>query len=154
MTSQLPDIVSDNYAGDANDFLKAKADYSGAVRMEYATATVPSATATGTYVGLVPFRKGARLVQGATQLRIADIGDGSFTFDVGYRYADSATGTSDDDAFGSALTTGQAGGLITLDEYAGLDWEAEGDGWIVIKTGGSTTDAEGVIEGQLALAYG
>ncbi|MDP9195209.1 MAG: hypothetical protein M3O22_00295 [Pseudomonadota bacterium] len=148
-----PSIVPTKYAGDDGDFLIAKIDRSGALRMEYVSVSVPSGTATSTVVGLVPFRKGARFIQGATQLYVENIGDGSFTFNVGYVYDDNTTYTNDDDAFASALTTGQAGGLITFDEHAGLSWVADADGWIVATTGGSTTDNTGVIKGQACLAY-
>jgi hypothetical protein len=148
-----PSIVPTKYAGDDGDYLIAKIDRSGAVRMEPVSVTVPASTATSTVVGLVPFRKGARFVQGATQLYVANIGDGSFTFDVGYVYDDNTTYTNDPDAFASALTTGQAGGLITFDEHVGLTWQAEADGWIAVTTGGSITDAEGVFKGQVALVY-
>ncbi len=148
-----PSIVPTKYAGTDLDFLKAKIDRSGAVRMEYFSVTIPSGTAAGTVVGLVPFRKGARLVYAATQGHIENIGDGSFTFNVGYVYDDNTTYTNDDDAFASALTTGQSGGLITFDEHAGLSWVAEADGWYALTTGGSTTDASGAAKGQICSAY-
>ena len=152
MTFTLPSIVSSKYLGTVADFRATKMDRSGAQRNEYFTATIPISTLTGVYVGLVPFNKGWKLSYGS-KFYIANVGDGSFTFDLGYLYYDSATGSSQDQAFGTAITTGQAGGLITFDENAGLSWTALGDGWIVLKTGGSTTDAAGVIEGQAVGSY-
>jgi hypothetical protein len=151
MTLTLPDIVPTGYAGDKTDFALAKVDRSGAMRRKYFSVTIPLATATGKYVGLVPFNKGARLAIGSPY--IENVGDGSFTFDIGVLYYDSSLGTTDDDAFCSAMTTGQAGGLIVLDEHAWIDILTTGDGWIVLKTGGSTTDAAGVIKGHASISY-
>lgn len=152
MALSYPSIVPTRWAGTAADFNKTKENREGALTQQYFTVTVPSGTTTSTVIGLIPFTKGFSLSQGATQLYIANIGDGSFTFDVGYTYEDSAY-TSDPDAFGSALTSGQAGGLVTFDEFAGLSWRAEANGWITVTTGGSTTDASGAIQGQIVFTY-
>lgn len=149
----LPSIVPSKFAGTSLDFTKAKVDASGAVRQTYTTVTVPSGTTTTTVVGLYPFRKGFSLNQAGTQLYVANIGDGSSTLDIGYVYSDAVTYTSDPDAFASAVTTSQAGGLITFDEFAGLSWVAAADGWIAVTIGGSTTDASGAIQGQIAFTY-
>ena len=151
MTLTLPSIVNSNYAGTSADFKNTKVDRSGAMRREYFSVTIPSGTGTGTYVGLVPFSKGAKLSIPAAY--IGNVGDGSFTFDLGILYYDSTLGTSDDDAFASALTTGQAGGIITLDEHAWMDVTTEADGWIVLKTGGTATDASGVVKGHVHISY-
>ncbi len=152
MALSYPDIAPSKYAKSALDFLKAKQNHQGAVTQQYFTVTVPSGTVVNKVVGLIPFRKGFSLNQAGTQLYVANIGDGSSTIDVGYVYEDS-TYTSDPDAFGSALTTSAAGGLITFDEHAGLSFVAEADGWIAVTIGGSTTDADGVIKGQIAFTY-
>lgn len=151
MTLTLPSIVPAKYAGTAADFRVVPVDRAGVARREYFTVSIPTGTATGVYVGLVPFNKGARLSIGSPY--IANVGDGSFTFDLGILYYDSTLGTSDDDCFASAMTTGQAGGLIVLDEHAWLDVLTEADGWIVLKTGGSTTDNTGVIKGHSMISY-
>lgn len=151
MTLTLPSIVNSNYVGTSADFKNTKVDRSGAMRREYFSVSIPTGTATGVYVGLVPFSKGARLALGSPY--IANVGDGSFTFDLGILYYDSTLGTSDDDAFASAMTTGQAGGLIVLDEHAWIDVLTETDGWIILKTGGSTTDNTGVIKGHASTTY-
>lgn len=148
-----PSIYPTKYSGTYKDFLNTKVDRDGCNRTQYTTVTVPSGTTTSTVIGLVPFNKGFRFSQGSSQLYIANIGDGSFTFDIGYVYDDNATYTNDPDAFASALTTGQAGGLITFDEFAGLSWVAEANGWIAVTTGGSTTDASGAIQGQIVGCY-
>ena len=151
MTLALPTVYNSNYAGTTADFRNVKCDRSGAVRREYFSVSIPTGTATGVYVGLVPFNKNAKL--SLPQSYIANVGDGSFTFDLGILYYDSTAGTNDDDAFASALTTGQAGGLITLDEHAWIDITTEADGWIILKTGGSTTDNTGVIKGHALISY-
>lgn len=147
-----PSIVPAKYDASYRDFLKTKVERDGCVRMQYSTVTVPSGTVVSTIVGLVPFNKGFRLSYGS-KLHIANIGDGSFTFDLGYVYKTGSSATDDPDAFASALTTGQAGGLITFDEEEGLVWVAEDDGWIAMTTGGSTTDASGALSGQVLGVY-
>src|SRR5574343_356257 len=130
MSLSYPSIVSSNFLGTAVDFKSCKVDRDGCFRGQYFTATMPASTATSTVVGLVPFNKGFRLAQGATHLHITDLdASTNVTFDIGYVYEDSAY-TSDADAFASALTTAQTGGLITFDEHAGLGWVAEANGWI------------------------
>lgn len=151
MTLTLPSIVNSTYAGTAADFRTVKVDRSGALRREYFSVSIPTGTVTGTYVGLVPFNKNARLSIGSPY--IENVGDGSFTFDLGILYYDSTLGTTDDDAFASAMTTGQSGGLIVLDEHAWIDVLTAADGWIVLKTGGSTTDNTGVIKGHASISY-
>lgn len=149
-----PSIVPTKRAGDDSDYRAAKVDRSGALRMEYVTVTVPASTGTSTVIGLVPFKKGARFVQGASQLYVADLDTGTdVTLDIGFVYDDDTTYTNDPNAFASAITTAQSGGLITFDEFAGLSFEAEADGWIVVTTGGGATTTEGAIQGQIVLAY-
>lgn len=151
MTLALPTYVPSGYAGTTADFTRCKVDRSGAVRREYFSTSITTGTVVSTYAGLVPFNKNARI--SFAGLYIENIGDGSFTFDLGILYYDSTAGTNDDDAFASALTTGQAGGVITLDEHAWMGLLTEADGWVVLKTGGSTTDATGVIKGQALISY-
>lgn len=152
-----PTIFSSNYTGaNPGDYLKAKIDRSGANRAEYFTATIPATTTTGNIVGLVPFRKGAKFVQGASQFYVADLDTATgITLDIGYVYQDNdtATNVNDADAFASAITTAQSGGLITFDEFAGLSWVATADGWIAATTGGASTTTAGAIQGQAVLSY-
>jgi len=146
-------LVSSRYAGTDLDFLKAKVDRSGANRAEYFTLSVTSGSTVGTLLKLVPFQKGARFIQGASQFHVADLTTAaSLTLDFGYTYNSTAL-TSDPDAFATALTTGQAGGLITFDEHAGLDWVATADGWITATVGGGPTSTTGALKGQAVLSY-
>lgn len=150
-----PTYVSSKYAGTDADFLKCKVDRSGAVRIETFTTNITAAAASDVVVGLVPFQKGARLVHGATTIHVSDLDtDSDLTLDFGYVYDDNVTYTNDPDAFATQLTTGQTGGLITLDEHAGLTFEAEANGWIVMVLGiGGTSYTTGVVKGQVAMAY-
>ena len=130
----------------------AKIDREGAVRTQSAVVSVPSGSTSGTVIGLIPFRAGASLVRGATSVHFANIGDGSFTADIGYVYNNVAF-TDDPDAFAAADTSGRTGGYATLGATAGLTWVAEADGWIAVTTGGSSTDATANITAQVAITY-
>lgn len=150
-----PTYVSSKYAADDSAFLKCKVDRSGAVRHEYFTCSITAATTSDTVVGLVPFQKGARFNWGASTIHVTDMDtDSDLTLDVGYVYDDNSTYTNDPDAFASQVTTGQAGGIITMDEHAGLSFQAEANGWIALTIGvGGTSYTTIVIKGQIALAY-
>ena len=149
----VPTIIPTKYGSSATAAQRfAKVDKSGASRIQVGAVSVPSGTAAATVVGLVPFRAGATLVRGSTSVHFANIGDGSFTADIGYVY-NSASFTDDADAFAAADTAGRTGGFATLGATAGLTWVAEADGWIAVTTGGSTTDATGNITFQVGLSY-
>lgn len=151
-----PTNLPTGFDGTYKDFLKTKVDRCGANREEYTTITVAadSVTTAKTY-GLVPFNKGFRLLYGATQLYTADIDTtttAALTIDIGYAYKTGSAETDDPDAFASLLTTPRTGGLMTLDEQAGLAWVAADDGWIMFTLTGAST-ASGAIEGQIAGCY-
>lgn len=152
MTLTAPGIVPSGYNGDATDFLKTKVDRSGATRLVAGTVTVPASTAANTYVGLIPVNKGARISY-ASRVYTADLDSSTnVTFDIGYLYYDSATGSSVDAAFVSGSTAPQAGGIITFTASAGLTWSAAGDGWIVVKVKAQTTTS-GDLNFQVAVSY-
>lgn len=154
MTTTLPSIVSTKYLGTVADFREAKVDRSGAVRLEYFTATIPAVTVITTVVGLVPVQAGARFVQGASCIYIGDLDTSTnVTFDIGYTYYDSADGTSDDNAIASALTTAQTGGIVVFDEILGADHLFTGRAWITLTVTGGSTTTSGVVKGQIALVY-
>lgn len=146
-----PTILPTKWQGNAQDYLKTKADRSGAARGQYTTVSVPSGTTTTTIVGLVPFNRGFRFLQGASQLATANLG-ASVTLNIGYVYNDNVTYTNDTDAFASLLTA-SAAGLLVFDETIGLGWVAEGDGWIVAEIAGATTGTTGAISGQIVGEY-
>ena len=67
-----PAAYPSQYQGDYTDYLKAPCDRSGAVRLISDTVTIADATSAGTILGLVPFRKGARLGYGSA-LYVGDL---------------------------------------------------------------------------------
>ena len=150
-----PTILPTGFDGTSKDYLRAKVERDGCLRTQYSTVTIPASTATTTIVGLVPFQKGFRLNSGATQLAIADLDTSTnVTIDIGYVYKTGSTGTDDPNAFGSTLTTAQAGGYITFDEpTTDLPFVAADDGWIALTVGGGTTTTSGAFYGQVGGCY-
>lgn len=158
MTLTIPTYVSTKYAGTAADFRNCKVDRSGALRSEAFVTNITAAAASDVLVGLIPFQKGARLVPGATTISVSDLDtDSDLTLDFGYTYYDSTLGTSDPNAFATQVTTGQAGGVVTLDEAGAstsYGWVAEADGWITMTMGtGGTSYTTGVVAGDIVLCY-
>lgn len=150
--AQFPDNVPTDFAGDATDFLKAKKDTFGALRTQYRSIAVADATTAGATWGIAPFRKGFRLSYGS-KYHVTDVDTATnVTLNVGYLYSDTAL-TSDADAFASAVTTGQGGGLITFDEEEGLEWVSEGDGWITFALAAGPVSTAGTIKGQTTGCY-
>ena len=150
-----PTLYPSKYAGNSTDFNKAKIDRSGALRTEAFSITVPASTASGTVIGLVPFRKGARFICEASGVNITDVDTGtSVTASVGYVYDDNVTYTNAASAFVSASTVPQSGGKIDLDGLAtSYTFVAAADGWIALTTGGGSTTTSGTLVGQITLAY-
>lgn len=148
-----PTTVSSRYSADSSAFRQAKVARDGSVRMETFTLSVADAASVGTFLGLVPFRKGARFVQNASTFHVTDLDTGtSVTLNFGYIYDDHTNNTNDPDAFASALSA-QAAGLLTLDEHAGLTWEAAADGWISAQVQGGAVTTAGTLKGQVAMSY-
>lgn len=148
-----PTITESKWAEDYTDYLKSPGARDGSAFNYKFDVTIPSGTVVSVNVGLMPFQKGFRFNPGSFFANIDNVGDGSFTFDLGWIYEDEVTYTSDPNGIASALTTGQAGGLITLDEDEVIDFVAEANGWIVLVTGGSTTDNAGAISGYIGGDY-
>lgn len=100
---------------------------------------VPALTATDTIMGFFPFQKGASVLYGSA-VTSGDLDSSTnVTIDVGYVYDDSATYTDDLDAFVSASTIPQAGGVSYFDELAGATFVAQGQGWVVAQVNAATT---------------
>lgn len=149
-----PTVVPANFDGTDADFAKTKGvDRSGAARIQAGTVTVPSGTAVNAYVGLIPFNKGARFNIHDKSVYFNNIGAGTTTANLGVIYDDDSTYTNDPDAFASANTAIQGGGFLTVDEKAGLTFEAEADGWLAVQILTAATDAEGDIEFNIVQAY-
>lgn len=154
MTLTLPTYVASGFAGTAADFRNVKRDTSGAVRANRFSTAITAAAASDVLVGLVPFQKGARLA-GMPILHVSDLDtDSDLTLDFGWTYYDSTLGTSDPNGLCSAVTTGQTGGLVSIDEEEMIDWVAEADGWITMTIGtGGTSYTTGIVKGIIPLAY-
>ena len=134
-----PSIVPTGYAGDSTDFLHAKMDRSGAMRIVTGTVSVPAATATDTIIGLVPFRKGAKFGYGS-RVYVGDMDTSTnVTVDLGYIYDDNVTYTNVLGAFVAASTAPQAGGMMEMTAVAGMTWTAAADGWITTQVNAATT---------------
>lgn len=170
MASVFPKIVPTGYAGDITDFLRTKVDREGTPRLISGSVSVASATTIGTFIGLAPFNKGAKLMVGASQIYspILDSGTG-LTYSVGFLYNDSSSAganvASNSSAYSSSDSHGQTGGYISLTNSTlgstgaalpGLTGTLAGDGWFVIQTGVASTNtnqAAASISFQLAVAY-
>lgn len=151
----LPSIVPTGFAATSSDFAKAKADRSGAVRCLPFNVSVPSATASATIVGLVPVRKGARLVIGSTKIETDDLdASTNVTVSLGIVYDDNTNNTNNQTLFVVSATTAQAGGIFTLlNTYTVSSYAATGDGWVCATIGGGATSLLGTIHGQVGLSY-
>lgn len=141
-----PTIVPAEYdvsTTDANtrNYLKVKQDRSGACRINAGAITIPTATASGSTVGLVPFNKGERFNVNNSSVYIGDADSSTnVTATVGYIYDDNVTFTNNLVAWVSASTVPQAGGFLTVNNSQGLGFVAQGNGWVVLQiTGGATT---------------
>ena len=146
-------IVPTGYAGDDTDFNKVKRDPSGALRLVTGSVSVLDETATGSYIGLVPFQKGATFQISNASVHCANFGGASTTVDLGIIYDDNTSFTNDEDAFASASTAAQSGGFITVDEVEGLTLETEGNGWLAVKIEGAAADATAAITFSVGVAY-
>lgn len=149
-----PTVVPTGYAGDDTDYLKVKRDPSGAARAVKGTVTVPTATAEGAFVGLVPFQKGARFTLDDKSVHITDIDTGTDSLvNLGFIYDDDTTYTNDVDAFASASTAGQAGGWVTIDEVEGMTFVTEANGWLALENDTNVTEAEGTVTFDVLVSY-
>lgn len=112
-----------------------------------AIVSVPATTATGVDIGMIPFQKGFRLL--GLQVKSDDLDTSTnVTLDVGF-LLDGTTG-EDDNAFFSASTIAQGGTAVVWPSdsaalLVGISFEATGDGFISITTGGGATTTLGDI---------
>ena len=153
-----PNIVPAGYsvattADQAANFLKTKADRSGAAREYRGTVSVPSGTESGQIVGLVPFNKGASFTIGDKSVFCGNFGAATTTVSIGYVYDDSATYTNDVDAWASAATAPQSGGFVTVDESEGVNFVAAADGWIAASILTASADATASLVFNFTGAY-
>jgi len=148
-----PSVVPTQYSGTYLDFLKAKCDRDGCVRLVQGTVSVPSGTAADAYVGLVPFNKGARFHITDKSIHCGDFGAGTTTVNVGYVYDDNVTYTNDVDAWASLSNAAQSGGFVTPDEKEGMNFVAEANGWLTVQLKTAAADATASITFQVGVAY-
>ena len=121
------------------------------VRFSKSITTAMLAVGIVTKLGELP--AGSRIVGGYLEVPDLD-SDGSPALTIGIGYRDANASVDDVDCILDAVTTGQAGGLCTLDEHAGLSFEAEANGWIALTIGvGGTSYTTIVIKGQIVLGY-
>jgi hypothetical protein len=156
MTTALPTIYPVGYAGDTTDFLKTKVSREGDVRVQTGTVAIPATTATSTLIGLMPFNKGCKIVMGSSVYSDDLDTSTNVTFNIGYTYYDSTTGTSNASGFVAGSTIPQTGGMIpftaTSGASAGMTWTAAADGWIAITNTAATTTSGNVLF-NIAFAY-
>jgi len=149
-----PTVVPTGFQNNYTDYLNVKADKSGALRQAAGTVTVPSGTAAGAFIGLVPFNAGARFVINDKSVHTTDIDNGTDSLlNLGIIYQDSDQGTDDVDAFVSGSTAGQTGGWLTIDETAGMTLVTTGNGWLAVENDVNATEAEGTITFNVGVVY-
>lgn len=155
MTLTLPTLAPTPYALTNKDFNLCKADRSGALRGQKFTLSVPSGTASGTLIGLVPFQKGFTISLSASNLCMVQLDNSStVTLSWGYTYYDSTLGTSQQANFASAVTTAQAGGEVSkATTEAARIWTAAAPGWITVLTAAAATNVTGDIYGEIVGSY-
>lgn len=148
-----PSVLPAGFVGNSSDFAKCKVDRSGALRLQAFSTPVPSLSAIGVIIGLIPFQAGARVQIDDKSVYTDNIGGATTTLNLGYVYDDNVSFTNDLDAWSSLNTAAQAGGFVTVDEKEGLTFVAQGNGWIVAQIAGLATDTLGNIFGQVCVAY-
>lgn len=155
-----PNIVNPLYNADSSAFRSAKVDRSGSPREEAFTVSVPTGTAIGQIVGLVPFQTGAKFNYDSP-IFVDALGAG-VTVTLGYIYDDNVTFTNNTAAFLAATTANTASQKLQPNVPAGLAWKAIdslvgtgslANGWIVAVIGGATTATTNSIYGQMSLFY-
>lgn len=149
-----PTVVPTGFQNNDTDFLNVKCDRSGAVRQASGSVTVPSATAVGAFIGLVPFNAGARFVINDKSVHITDIDGGTDSLlNLGIIYDTTADGTDDVDAFVANSTAGQAGGFLAITNQAGLTYVTTGRGWLAVENEANITEAEGTLTFSVGVVY-
>lgn len=149
----LPSVYPTGFDGTVKDFLKVTCDRSGAARLVTGTVSVPSATAADAYVGVVPFRKGAKFFLGDKSIYCGNFGAGTTTVNVGIIYSDNTNNTNDVDAWASLSTAPQSGGWVTVDEIEGMSLVTTADGWLAVQLKTADADATANIVYAVTVAY-
>lgn len=154
MTLTLPTIAPVSFGLTQNAFNLAPALRDGGPQMVQTSVAVPATTVTSTFIGICPFRTGARFHYKGNELYIPDWDTGtSVTFDFGWTYYDSTLGTSQTAGFISASTVGQTAGFASANVSTGYQFIAAADGWFGITTGGGSTTTAVSILSELLISY-
>lgn len=152
----LPTVYPAQYSGTTTDFAQAKADKSGAMRASAFLVTTPAVMTAATFIGLVPVKKGARLVLTACRISNDDLDSGNaVTCSIGVVYNDTVNNTSVPAQYVAATNTGlQTAQTFTLLTTNAADtYVATGDGWVGITTATASTTTVGTIHGVITITY-
>lgn len=153
----LPTIVPVNFNATVSDFTKVKAERSGALRTSAFTVSVPSGTASATVIGLVPVKKGARIVRNASSVFNDQLDtSASVTAALGIVYTDTTTNTSVPGQFTAAgsVALQSTTSFTLLTAYTAVDsYVVTGDGWIAVTTAAAATNNLGTIHGAITITY-
>lgn len=154
----LPTEYPSGFKGTSADFAKAKADRSGALRSTPFHLTTSTAILTsGTVIGLVPVRKGARIHLPACSFACDDLDTGNaVTCALGIVYDDATNNTSVPDKYvatGNTFLQSASTSLTTLSTTAANEYVVTGDGWLALTTATASTTTVGTIHGIVAIAY-
>ena len=153
MANQYPDIVPVGFNGTITDFNKAKIDRSGALRLASGFVAVPSGTAIGAKIGLVPVRKGARVACAASSIWPLALGT-SVTGTIGVTYNPGSSQTEVPAQYGPSSTVYAAGGNISLNGVnGGAIFVVQDDGWITVTIAGAATTTTNNINYNISIAY-
>lgn len=150
----LPTIVPTGFAGDYTDFLRVKADRSGAVRRTSGSVSIPASTATDTVIGLFPFTSGMSLAGlGGYNVYSADLDSSTnVTLDWGVAYQNSTEGTDNYTLITAASTAPQSAGYVAPTTTTWQDYVTTGNGWVVVQVNAATTTT-GSITFNIPFAY-
>ena len=148
----LPNIVPTGYAGTYADFLKVKADRSGAQRCVSATISIPAGTLSTATIGLFPFNVGAKLA--ALKVYCASVDTTSaVSLQVGVLYNTSTNNNST--IYFSSTTLPQVGGFIpaTSENNTGMGYLTLDSGWVVAQFTGAATNVLGNLKFVGSIVY-
>lgn len=151
----FPTLVPNGFTATAVDFNKAKIDRSGALRLYQGSIAVPVATAAGSIIGLIPLRKGARvLVHGAAVWLEKLDTTATLTASIGVIYNDTVNNTSVPGQYVASSTAPQNGGNVLLNAVEGGNtYVATGDGWLAVTMAGAATNVSANISWSVGIAY-
>lgn len=156
MANQYPTVYPAGFNGTITDFNHAKIDREGALRIYSGQVAVPSGTAAGSKIGIIPVRKGAKVAVNASSLWFDALDSTTtITFSAGITYNPSSTQAEVPAQFIAAgATTARAGGNAVLNQVeSGQYFVVQDDGWLSVTTAAAATNTAGNINYNVAIAY-